>query len=307
MNRAGPVKVVSMRWKSDLLLLAVAAIWGSGFVAQRLATAQLSTSYFNGGRFLVAAVLVLILALLQRGRPQVTRAEAPLMILAGGLLFSAAWLQQAGLVTTTISNASFITGMYVVLVPIILLIFWKKKVSWLSWVAVFLAALGIMLLSLQGEFRLSRGDALELAGAVMWALHVILIGRLAGQGANVLWFSVIQFATCAALNFLLAFGLEPQGAGSLITSWPVIVYSGILPIGLGFTLQIAGQKHAPAVDAAILLSTEAVFGTLFGYLFLQELLSVRQLFGCALLLAAMILAQLRPAEEGKEASVPQEA
>ncbi len=296
-----------MRWKSDLILLAVAAIWGSGFVAQRLATTQLSTSYFNGGRFLLASLLVLVLALLQRGRPRVPWTEAPFMVLTGGLLFLAAWLQQAGLVTTTIGNASFITGMYVVLVPIILLVFWKKKVSWLTWVAVFLAALGVMLLSLQGEFRLARGDVLELAGAVMWALHVILVGRLAERGVNVLWFSVIQFATCAALNFLLAFSLEPQGVSSMIAAWPVIAYSGILPIGVGFTLQIAGQKHAPAVDAAIILSTEAVFGTLFGYLFLQELLSLRQLFGCALLLAAMILAQLRPADVGKEETVPQQA
>jgi drug/metabolite transporter (DMT)-like permease len=285
-----------MRWKSDLTLLFVAAIWGSGFVAQRLATTQLSTSYFNGGRFVLAALMLLIFALLQRGKPQVTRAELPWMILAGSLLFAAAWLQQAGLETTTIGNASFITGLYVVLVPLILLIFWKKHVSWLSWTAVFLAAVGVMLLSLQGEFRLARGDALELAGAVLWALHVILVGRLAERGANVLWFSAIQFGICGVLNFILAFGLDPQGAGSLIAAWPVIVYSGILPIGFGFSLQIAGQKHAPAVDAAIILSMEAVFGTLFGYLFLHELLSPRQLFGCALLLAAMILAQMRPSE-----------
>ncbi|MBE0696348.1 MAG: DMT family transporter [Anaerolineaceae bacterium] len=293
----------AMRWKSDLTLLFVAAIWGSGFVAQRLATTQLSTSYFNGGRFVLAALMLLIFALFQRGKPRVTRAELPWMILAGSLLFAAAWLQQAGLVTTTIGNASFITGLYVVLVPMILLVFWKKRVSWLSWMAVFLAALGVMLLSLQGEFRLARGDALELAGAVMWALHVILIGRLAGQGANVLWFSVIQFAICGLLNFMLAFGLDPQGAGSLLAAWPVIVYSGILPIGIGFSLQIAGQRHAQPVDAAIILSTEAVFGTLFGYLFLQELLSPRQLFGCALLLAAMILAQMRPGEAAQEPAV----
>jgi drug/metabolite transporter (DMT)-like permease len=292
-----------MRWKSDLTLLFVAALWGSGFVAQRLATTQLSTSYFNGGRFVLAALLLLILALLQRGKPNVTRAELPWMFLTGTLLFAAAWLQQAGLETTTIGNASFITGLYVVLVPLILFFFLKRHVSWLSWVAVFLAALGVMLLSLQDKFRLAPGDALELAGAVLWALHVILVGRLASRGANVLWFSTIQFATCGVLNFLLAFGLDPHGAGSLIAAWPVVVYSGILPIGMGFSLQIASQKHAPAVDAAIILSMEAVFGTLFGYLFLHEMLSLRQLFGCALLLAAMILAQLLPGESAKEQPV----
>jgi drug/metabolite transporter (DMT)-like permease len=153
-----------------------------------------------------------------------------------------------------------------------------------------------MLLSLQGEFQLAKGDALVLVGAVLWACHIILVGRLAGQGASVLWFSIIQFTTCGLISLFIAVSLDPGGISSLASSWQVVVYSGILPICLGFTLQIAGQKHAPAVDAAIILSMEAVFATVFGYLFLQEMLSPRQLFGCALLLAAMILAQLHPAE-----------
>lgn len=295
------------RLRSDLILVFVAAIWGSGFIAQRMATTQLSANYFNGGRFLLASLLLLVIALLQGGRPKATRAELPWMVLAGGLLFAAAWLQQTGLITTTVSNTGFITGMYVVLVPLILLIVWKKRVSWLSWVAVFLSALGMMLLSLQGDFRLAPGDALVLAGAVMWALHVIVVGRLAGQGADVLWFSIIQFATCGLLNLLPALALDPQGAGSLATSWQVVVYSAAFPTTMGYTLQVAGQKHAPPVDAAIILSLEAVFGALFGYLFLQELLSSRQLFGCALLLAAMILAQLQPGDKAAEPAFAQQA
>jgi len=284
-----------MRWKADLILLFVAAIWGSGFVAQRLATTQLGTLYFNGGRFLLAALILLLFTGFRRGFDrQIPRAQLPWMILAGGLLFAAAGLQQAGLVTTTISNASFITGLYVVLVPLILFLVWKKRISWLSWVAVLMAVFGVMLLSLQSELRLASGDALVLVGAVMWALHVILVGRLASQGADVLWFSVIQFTTCGLLNFALAFGLDPQGVGSLFSSWAVVAYSAVLPIGLGFSLQIAGQKHAPAVDAAIILSTEAVFGTLFGYLFLNELLTARQLVGCLLILTAIIVSQLKP-------------
>jgi drug/metabolite transporter (DMT)-like permease len=286
-----------MRWKADLALLFAAAVWGTGFVVSRLATTQLSTLYFNGGRFLLAAAVLLLFIALQRGnRGRVSRAQVPWMILVGGLLFAGAGLQQAGLVTTTVSNASFITGLYVVLVPLILFLVLKKRVSWLLWVAVILAAIGVMLLSLQGEFHLAVGDVLVLLGAFMWALHIILVGRLASAGTNVLWFSVIQFAICGLLSFGLAFGLDPQGAVSLVSSWKVIVYSAIFPIGLGFSLQIAGQKHAPAVDAAIIMSMEAVFATLFGYLFLNELLTGRQLFGCVLILAAMILAQLRPAE-----------
>jgi drug/metabolite transporter (DMT)-like permease len=286
-------RTLLMRWKSDLILLFVAAIWGSGFVAQRMATEQLGTFYFNGGRFLLAALILLPLTRLRwRGE----RKQIPWMILAGGFLFAAAGFQQAGLVTTSIGNASFITGLYVVLVPLILFFFFKKKVYWLSWVAVAVAVVGVMLLSLQDEFRFAPGDVLELMGAVMWALHVLLVSRLAKMGADVLWFSVIQFTACGLLNLVMAAGLEPQGAQSLISSWQVILYSAVFPIGLGFTLQIAGQKHAPPIDAAIILSTEAVFGTFFGYLFFSELLTSRQLFGCVLILAAMILAQIRPVE-----------
>lgn len=222
------------------------------------------------------------------------------MILAGILLFAGAGLQQAGLVTTTISNASFITGLYVVLVPLILLVVLRQRVAWLSWVAVGLAAAGVTLLSLKGELRLAPGDALELIGAFLWALHVILVGWLARQGVDVLAFSAIQFFTCGLLNLALALGIEPGGAGALLAAWPVVVYSALIPIGMGFTLQIAGQKHAPPVDAAIILSMEAVFGTLFGYLFLHELLAPQQLAGCGLILAAMILAQVK----GQDAENP---
>jgi drug/metabolite transporter (DMT)-like permease len=216
------------------------------------------------------------------------------MILAGALLFSASGLQQAGLATTSIGNASFITGLYVVLVPLILSLIWRHQVPWLSWVAVALSVVGVMLLSLQGELRVSSGDALELAGAVMWAFQIILVGRLAEKGVDVLQFSIIQFATCGILNLILAVGLDPQGIVALKGTWVAVLYSALFPIAMGFSLQILGQRHAPAVDASIIMSTEAVFGTLFGFLFLNELLNVQQIFGCVLIMAAMIMAQIRP-------------
>jgi drug/metabolite transporter (DMT)-like permease len=278
------------RWKSDLVLLLVAAVWGSGFVAQRLAAASLGAFYFNGGRFLLAALLLLPLTRFQwRGAP----GRLPWMALAGTLLFAAAGFQQAGLATTTIGNASFITGLYVVLVPLLVFVIWRRRLSWMTLVATLVAAVGVGLLSLQGEFRLAPGDVLELMGAFMWAFHVILVGRLADQGVDVLWFAVIQFAVCGALSLVLALLLDLPGASAMGGSWLAIIYSAVIPIGIGFTLQAAGQKGAPATDAAIILSMEAVFGTLFGYLFLNELLSGRQLLGCALILAAMILAQFK--------------
>jgi drug/metabolite transporter (DMT)-like permease len=311
-----------MRWKSDLLLLSTTALWGTGFVAQRYVAGYLGTFTFNSMRFLLAGLLILLVLILsRRGRvgdlrlvdhqspgilspdilsPDIlspgTRPPAsflPGMALAGVFLFAAAGFQQAGLATTTIGNASFITGLYVVLVPVILFVALHQPVSWLSWLAVLVAAAGVAMLSLTSTFRLSPGDALELIGALMWALHIIQVGRLSRRGADLLVFSTVQFLVCGLLNLAVAFVLEPGEFGSALESWAVVLYSAAVPIGLGFTLQIAGQKHASLVDSAILLSMEAVFATLFGYLFLQETLALRQGFGCGLILAAMILAQLR--------------
>lgn len=296
-----------MRLKSDLLLLFAAFVWGSGFVAQRMAATQISTFAFNGWRFLIAALVIYATTrILNRrdaskgitgglsGTPRLDRKQILWMILAGTLLFSGAGLQQAGLATTTIGNASFITGLYVVLVPLILALIWRQQVSLFSWLAVGLSVIGVMLLSLQGELKLAPGDALELAGALMWAFQIILVGWLSSKGVNVLLFSIIQFATCGTLNLLLAVATDPQFFAALEGTWTMVLYSALFPIALGFSLQIAGQRYAPTVDASIIMSTEAVFGTFFGYLFLGELLDFRQLIGCALILAAMILAQLRP-------------
>ncbi len=291
--------IKSDRLKSDLILLFVAAVWGSGFVAQRFGAAQMDAFTFNGGRFLLAALIIFIASKLRTGEPPAPPKKNQLawMVLAGGLLFTAAGLQQAGLETTTVGNAGFITGLYVVLVPLILFVVLRERVTWAQWLAVLIAVAGVGLLSLTDEFRLVSGDVLELAGAVVWALHVILVGRLASQGADVMRFSAVQFATCGVLNLGLALALNPDVFQVLARSWLPVVYSAVFPGAIGFTLQITGQKHAPAVDAAIILSTEAVFGALFAYLFLSEVLGPRQILGCVLIMAAILLAQVRPQEK----------
>ena len=289
-----------MRLKADLTLLLAAFVWGSGFVAQRYAATRIDTFSFNGWRFLIAALLIYaVTRVLKHGKngrqsAPIPRSQIPWMILAGTLLFSAAGLQQAGLATTTISNASFFTGLYVVLVPLILSLVWRHAISRFTWAAVGFALIGVMLLSLQGEIKLVTGDALELASAVMWSLQIILVGWLASKGTDVLRFSIVQFATCGALNLALAAGLHGSGVFALQSTWPAVVYSALFPIAMGFSLQIAGQRHAPPVDASLIMSTEAVFGTMFGYFILGELLTPQQFFGCALIMAAMVLAQIKP-------------
>jgi drug/metabolite transporter (DMT)-like permease len=209
------------------------------------------------------------------------------------MLFVGASLQQWGMRYTTAGNAGFITGLYVVLVPLLLAVFWHQKPRRSIVIAALVAATGLYLLSTGGSLRLNPGDGLELGGAFLWAGHVILIGWLA-QRANVFRISIGQNLICGLLS-LGAFALlaQPDPWLGLKESWWAIVYTGVLSIGIGYTLQIVGQREAPPSDAAIILSGEAVFAALFGWLWLNEQLSGIQLLGCGLILAGMFLAQYR--------------
>lgn len=283
------------RLKADATLLFVAAVWGTGFIAQRIVANRLDVFSFNGVRFLLAALLVLAVL---RFQVRIERRSLPYVALAGGLLFAAAGLQQAGLKTTNVGNASFITGLYVIIVPLILSLLGRHRISPLAWWAVLLAVVGTAMLSLrsglglQNGFKLAPGDLLELAGAFFWAGHVILVGWLARR-MEVYPFAFGQFLVCGLLNLAVGLVAAPGGLNALPDLWVAVLYSGVFPIGLGFTLQAVGQKHAPAVDAVIILNMEAVFGALFGALLLNEQLAPVQVAGCGLIFAAMILAQLK--------------
>ncbi len=282
------------RLQADLALLAVAAIWGSAFVVQRLAAVEVGIYLFNGLRFLLAALVLAPLAasrvLTGPKMAGLSRRSLPGVILVGLLLAVAASLQQAGLQYTTAGNAGFITGLYVVLIPIFLALFWRQRLRRTIWLAALLAVIGLFLLSTSGEMRLNRGDVLELAGAVLWALHVIFTGRLVQQ-LDVLHFAVGQYLVCGLVSLALGLALEAQALPALVEySW-AIAYAGLVSVGLGYTLQAVGQRIAPPADAAIILSLEAVFAALAGWIFLGEILTPLQLLGCGIMLAGMLLAQ----------------
>jgi drug/metabolite transporter (DMT)-like permease len=280
-----------MRLKSDLILLLVALVWGSAFAVQRVAAEHLGPFLFNGLRFIVGAAVLLPLV---RFRLKIDRRKLPWVALAGTALFAGSALQQAGLQYTTAGNAGFITGLYVVLVPLVMVIFLKQTVSWLTWVAALIATSGALLLSTGGDFKLNPGDALELAGAGIWAVHVLLVGWLARR-VDVLAFVIGQTLVAAVLNLVFAGFLESSTLPGLVPAGWAIIYTGIFSVGIGYALQGVGQRHAPPADAALILSMEAVFAAIFGFLFLNERLSPVQLLGCGLILAAIVQVQLRPA------------
>jgi drug/metabolite transporter (DMT)-like permease len=283
------------RIKADLTLLGVALIWGSAFVVQRIAALEVGVFYFNGVRFLLAALFLLPfsrLGILQEKDSAGQGRAAWLGVLLTGLaLFCGSAFQQAGLQYTTAGNAGFITGLYVVLIPLFMALAWRQRPRPVIWLAALLATVGLFLLSTGGKMHLNSGDALVLVSAVFWALHVILVGQFVGR-VEVMTLAIGQYVVCGLANLATGLFLEPGGVSGLIGNWWVVVYTGILSVGLGYTLQVVGQRVAPPADAAIILSMEAVFAALSGWLILGETLTSSQMLGCGIMLGGMLLAQL---------------
>lgn len=282
---------MNKRLKSDIILFIVAMVWGSAFVGQRFAAQHIGPFLFNGSRFILAALILLPLALKQKKKLHFKKMHFTALI--GLILFIAGYLQQAGLKYTTAGNAGFITGLYVVFVPVFLAFFFHQRLSWSSWVAAFIATIGLFLLSVQDNFTLAPGDSLELLGAIFWALHVILISKIIKE-MEILHFAIGQFAIAGILNLIVGFIFESQTLPGFTVAWWAVAYTGILSVGIGYTLQAVGQRHSPPTDAAIILSMEAIFAAAFGYLFLNEILTLQQLLGCILILAGIIVAQFTP-------------
>lgn len=277
-----------MRLKADLTLFLVAILWGSAFAAQRIAGELGSVYLFNGARFLLAAILLSPFVF----RVRIPRVQWAWMGAAGAILFIASALQQAGMLTTTAGNAGFITGLYVVIVPFVMFVGWREKPHWLSVVAVVMAGIGAYLLSTAGRFQMQPGDLLELIGAFFWSFHVVLLGKYASKFESIS-FSAGQMFIASILNFLVGLFLEHPDLSHPAPLLGAIVYTAVISLGLGYTLQIWGQRHTPPTDAAIILSLESVFAVIAGWLVLSERLAPIQITGCVIIFLAVLLSQVK--------------
>ena len=281
---------------ANLLLLTTAAIWGFGFVAQVLGMNYLEPFAFIGARFVLGALSLLPVIWYLRRRETPTGLGIGYMTFAscvlGAILFAASSFQQVGLLYTTASNAGFITGMYMVFVPIFGLML-GMATGLVTWVGCIVAAFGLYLLGVDDQYQMGYGDLLQLAGAGVWALHILAIDHFTKHAPGV-QFACGQFVVCSALGIFVSivFAGESTACSQLVAAGPTLVYAGIITVGVAYTLQIVAQARANPVHAGIILSLEAVFGAIGGYLMLDELLNSRQLMGCALMLAGMILSQL---------------
>lgn len=285
--------------RSDILLFVTATIWGFAFVAQRVGMEDVGPFTFNGIRFALGSLVLLPVILFtakrkgelqNSARPDKPGKMLKVALLTGGLLFAGSSCQQVGLVYTTAGNAGFITGLYVVLVPLLGLSFGQKS-SKGAWLGALCATAGLYLLSVTKDFTISGGDLLELLGAFFWAGHVLVIGRYS-PSMDSLRLALFQNMACAVLSLITAGYIEVITAESMRSAtWPIL-YGGVISVGIAYTLQIVGQKEAPSSHAAIIMSLESVFAAIGGWLILSEHLSTRQYIGCGLMLLGMLVSQL---------------
>lgn len=292
-----------------MLLLLTAAIWGVAFVAQSVGMDYVGPFTFNTVRSLLGGiVLIPCIVLLKRinvgskdtagaaehasGDPAGQRK----VLLTGGvacgvLLCIASNLQQFGIMYTSVGKSGFITAMYIVLVPV-LGIFLKKKAGIKIWCSVAIAVGGLYLLCMTDSgFSIQKGDLLLLLGAVMFSFHILTIDYFSPKVDGVKM-SCIQFFTCGILSMVCMFLFEQPQIGAILQAWMPIVYAGVLSCGVAYTLQIVGQKGMNPTVASLILSMESVISVIAGWLILHQKLSGRELLGCVLMFAAIILVQL---------------
>lgn len=292
--------------KANILLLLTAAIWGFAFVAQKVGAEHVGAFTFNGIRFALGSISLIPLILFlnkKKGENEENKNNdrdslkhtIKAGIIAGCALFIATSLQQMGVMGTTAGKAGFITGLYMVIVPILGL-FLKQKVNKSTWIGIIIAIIGLYLLSINEDFSISNGDLLVLIGSVGWAVHILLIDNFTKK-IDPLKLSSVQFATCSILSLVMAIIFEDINMVGISRAMVSILYGGLLSVGVAYTLQVVAQKNAKPSHAAILLSMESVFGALGGAMLLGERIGVRGLVGCILIFIAIIISQLKPSEK----------
>lgn len=291
--------------KSNVLLLLAASIWGFAFVAQRVGAKYVGPFTFNGVRFALGSISLIPLILFYSNNSQDNKGEGWDIkstiwagLIAGLVLFLAASLQQIGIIDTTAGKAGFITGLYIVIVPILGILL-KKHVNISTWFGALIATVGLYLLCITDRFSISYFDLLEVVGAFFWAIHILLIDYFSRK-VDVLKLAFVQFVTCSTLSLATAFLVEKISINSLQQAIIPILYGGICSVGIAYTLQIAGQKNAQPSHAAIILSMETVVAAIGGWLILNEKLGVQGIIGCMLMFSGMILSQLQNLQKNKK-------
>ena len=282
-----------------LILLLTTVIWGCAFVAQSVGMDHIGPFTFQAVRSIMAVLTLLPVIYLfdlkkKDGKTYIARWCNPKLWIAGSLcgiaLFVASGAQQVGLIDTDAGRAGFLTSMYIVIVPFFGL-FFHKKLSPATIIAVCVAVAGLYLISGAGGTGIALGDLLMILCAFAFAVQIVLVERL-GMGMDGLRLNCIQCLVCSILSAIVMIFTETPTWASLVDCAMPLAYAGCLSMGVAYSLQIIGQQKVDAVPAAIIMSLESVFAALAGWLLLQERMSPRELTGCGLLFTAVILSQI---------------
>lgn len=292
------------RWMGNVMLIVAALIWGTAFVGQRVGMDSIEPMTFSAARMTLSAVVVGLTTLAFRRRERVKIAAMTTEeqqkycfntvvggICCGAFLSAASMFQQMGMVYTSAGKAGFITAMYMLLVPIINLLLFRKKSGWLVWVAVLIGVAGMYLLCMTEGFALTEGDTLVFICAVLFSGHILCCDRFV-QHSNPIALSAIQFVVAAVVSTVAALITETPSVEKLLSAAIPILYCGVLSGGVAFTLQVVAQKYTEPATASLLMSLESVFAVIAGAVLIGETMTSRELIGCAVMFVAIVLVQL---------------
>ena len=288
-----------------------AFIWGTAFVAQDMCADSIGAFAFNAIRYFIAVLALLVVIVISDKLKKdktflspIQKKAANRQLWLGGLccgvaLACASNFQQAGMVAgTDAGKAGFITALYVVLVPVFGL-FFKRKVSLPTWIAVALSVLALYLLCIKGSFSLAPGDLLILVCAVCFAIHILVIDHFTAYCDGVK-LSCLQFLFAGIISAVCMFIFEEVDFAAILSCALPLLYVGVFSCGVGYTLQILAQKDSNPTVVTILLSLESVFAVISGAIILHQQMTGREYLGCVLMFAAVVLAQI-PMPQKKEA------
>lgn len=287
--------------RNSLLLLITAIIWGNAFVAQSIGMDYVGPFTFNCARSLIGGLVLIPCIYFLSGKEgnlvivQTQKRDDKKMLIIGGIccgiaLAAGSSFQQYGILHTSVGKAGFITAFYIIIVPLLGL-FLKKKCGPFVWLGVVIALAGLYFLCITESFTIGQGDIYVFICAVMFSLHILVIDYFI-QFVDGVQMSCIQFLVCGMICGIFMFVFEKPSFSQLLLAWKPILYAGVLSCGVGYTLQIVGQKGMNPTVASLILSLESVTSVIAGFLILHQKLSSREILGCVLMFIAIILAQI---------------
>lgn len=283
--------MLSKQIRNSLLLLIAAIIWGVAFVAQSTGMEHIGPFTFTFLRNVIGTIVLLPIAFFSKENSESRKTLVVSAVLSGLALGVASCLQQYGMLYTSVGKAGFLTALYIIIVPILGL-FFKKRCSWLTWIAVILAVIGVYFLCITENFTINKGDILEFLCAIAFAVQILIISKYSAK-INAYRFACIQFMTAGLVALVPMLFTETVTWSGVSSAMIPLLYTGVMSSGVAYTLQIIGERDLNPTVAALIMSLEACISVIAGWLILNQTLSLREISGCVIMFTAIILAQIK--------------